>query len=166
MFHIMEATDIKIYTSLVIDVMSLHYLQLISFHTIIKMLQMQLPVAEDLLRNTENLAILIGDALDATAGNISNSSITIIQENIGMYIIITRLLKKFEFKKGNRDHNKSKKTSSSVANKLSLTTQHCIYTACVYSSIQLQLGSYVHSYMHKLNTFSSTSTRFNPYLAA
>ena len=47
------------------------------------MLQMQLPVAEDLLRNTEKLAIVIGDVLDATSGNISNTSMTITQENIG-----------------------------------------------------------------------------------
>ena len=52
---------------------------------------MQLPVAEDLLRNTENLAVVIGDVLDATSGNISNTSmnITITRENIGMpYIYI------------------------------------------------------------------------------
>ena len=44
---------------------------------------MQLTVAEDLLRNTENLAVAIGDVLDVTSGNISNSSMTISQENIG-----------------------------------------------------------------------------------
>ena len=43
------------------------------------MLQMQLPVAEDLLRNTEKLAIVIGDVLDASG----NTSMTITQENIG-----------------------------------------------------------------------------------
>ena len=48
------------------------------------MLQMQLPVAEDLLRNIENLAVVIGDVLDATSGNITSMSIT--QENIGMPI--------------------------------------------------------------------------------
>ena len=58
----------------------------ISIHTIVKILQMQLPVAEDLLRNTENLAVVIGDVLQATSGNISNSSMTIIQENIGTYV--------------------------------------------------------------------------------
>ena len=47
---------------------------------------MQLTVAEDLLKNTENLAIVIGDILDVTSGNISNSSMTITQENISMYI--------------------------------------------------------------------------------
>ena len=46
---------------------------------------MQLTVAEDLLRNTENLAVAIGDVLDVTSGNISNSSVTISQENIGTY---------------------------------------------------------------------------------
>ena len=46
---------------------------------------MQLTVAEDLLRNTENLAVAIGDVLDVTSGNISNSSMTISQENIGTY---------------------------------------------------------------------------------
>ena len=48
---------------------------------------MQLPVAEHLLRNTENLAVVIGDVLHATSGNISNSSMTITQENIGIYHI-------------------------------------------------------------------------------
>lgn len=47
-------------------------------------IKMQLTAAEDLLRNTENLAIVIGDVLDASSGNISNSSMTITQENIGM----------------------------------------------------------------------------------
>ena len=45
---------------------------------------MQLPVAEDLLRNTENLAIVIGDVLELTSGNISDTNTTIIRDNIGM----------------------------------------------------------------------------------
>ena len=45
---------------------------------------MQLPVAEDLLRNTENLAIVIGDVLEVTSENISDSNTTIIGDNIGM----------------------------------------------------------------------------------
>ena len=49
---------------------------------------MQLTVAEDLLRNTENLAIVIGDVLDVTSGNINNSNMTITQENISMYTLI------------------------------------------------------------------------------
>ena len=49
---------------------------------------MELTVAEDLLRNTENLVVAIGDVLNATSGNISNSSITITQENIGKYVYV------------------------------------------------------------------------------
>ena len=45
---------------------------------------MQLPVAEDLLRNTENLAIVIGDVLEVTSGNISDTNTTIIRDNISM----------------------------------------------------------------------------------
>jgi len=45
---------------------------------------MQLTVAEDLLRNTEYLAIAIGDLLDATSDNVSNSSMNFTRENIGM----------------------------------------------------------------------------------
>ena len=45
---------------------------------------MQIPVAEDLLRNTENLATAIGDVLEATSVNVTNSSVTISQENVGM----------------------------------------------------------------------------------
>jgi len=45
---------------------------------------MQLTVAEDLLRNIEYLAVAIGDVLDAVTDNISNSSMNLIQENIGM----------------------------------------------------------------------------------
>ena len=45
---------------------------------------MQLPVAEDLLRNTENLAVVIGDVLNATSGNMSKTNMTISGENIGM----------------------------------------------------------------------------------
>ena len=44
---------------------------------------MQLTVAEDLLRNIENLAIVIGEVLDATSGDISNKSMMIPKENIG-----------------------------------------------------------------------------------
>ena len=47
---------------------------------------MQLPVAEDLLRNTENLAVVIGDVLNATSGNITSMNIT--QDNIGMHKFI------------------------------------------------------------------------------
>ena len=49
---------------------------------------MQLTVAEDLLRNTENLAIAIGDVLEATSVNVTNSGMTISQNNIGMYVCI------------------------------------------------------------------------------
>ena len=45
---------------------------------------MQLTVAEDLLRNTENLGIAIGDVLEATSVNATNSGMTISQNNIGM----------------------------------------------------------------------------------
>ena len=44
---------------------------------------MQLTVAEDLLRNTENLAVAFGDVLGATSGN---NSMTINQTNIGKCI--------------------------------------------------------------------------------
>ena len=40
-------------------------------------------MAEDLLRNTENLAVAIGGVLDATSDNINNSSIAINRANIG-----------------------------------------------------------------------------------
>ena len=50
---------------------------------------MQSTVAEDLLRNTENLAIVIGDVFDATSDDISNNMMTINHENIGMYLCIT-----------------------------------------------------------------------------
>ena len=49
---------------------------------------MQSTVAEDLLRNTENLAIVIGDVLDATSGDISNNMMTINHENIGTYVLV------------------------------------------------------------------------------
>ena len=49
---------------------------------------MQLTVAEDLLRNIENLAIAIGDVLEITSSNTSNRSITINQKNIGKHIYI------------------------------------------------------------------------------
>ena len=47
---------------------------------------MQLPVAEDLLRNADNWAVVIGDVLEAVSDNVSNTSMTITppQENIGM----------------------------------------------------------------------------------
>jgi len=45
---------------------------------------MQLPMAEDLLRNTENLAIVIGDVLEVISENISDSNATIIGDNVGM----------------------------------------------------------------------------------
>ena len=45
---------------------------------------MQIPVAEDLLRNTEDLAIAIGDLLEVASGNTSNGSMTINRKNIGM----------------------------------------------------------------------------------
>ena len=51
-------------------------------------MQMQLTVAEDLLRNTENWAVVIGEVIDAV-DNDSSSNITITppQGNIGMQII-------------------------------------------------------------------------------
>ena len=50
------------------------------------MLQMQLPVAEDLLRNIENTAVVIGDVLDVIAKYSNITNLTIMQENIGMPI--------------------------------------------------------------------------------
>ena len=49
---------------------------------------MQLSVAEDLLENTEEWAVVIGDVLEAVSDNVSNASITVIspQENIGTYV--------------------------------------------------------------------------------
>ena len=49
---------------------------------------MQLTVAEDLLRNTENWAVVIGEVIDAV-DNDSSSNITITpsQGNIGMQIM-------------------------------------------------------------------------------
>ena len=41
-------------------------------------------VAEDLLRNTENLAVVVGDVLMVTAANnTGNNSKTIMRENLG-----------------------------------------------------------------------------------
>ena len=57
---------------------------------------MELPVAEDLLRNTEDLAIVIGDVLDVTSGNNSNSSVTITRDNIGMPLFTTYLIYKLQ----------------------------------------------------------------------
>ena len=53
---------------------------------------MQLSVAEDLLKNTEDWAIVIGDVLEAVSDNVSNASITVIppQENIGTYVCIAK----------------------------------------------------------------------------
>jgi len=49
-------------------------------------LQAELPVAEDLLRNTENLAVVVGDVLMTTAvNNTGNSSKTITRQNLGDY---------------------------------------------------------------------------------
>ena len=48
---------------------------------------MQLTVAEDLLRNTDDWAVVIGDVLDAVSDNTSDKNITITppQGNISMY---------------------------------------------------------------------------------
>ena len=53
---------------------------------------MQLSVAEDLLKNTEDWAVVIGDVLEAVSDNVSNASITVIppQENIGTYVCIAK----------------------------------------------------------------------------
>ena len=47
---------------------------------------MKLSVAEDLLRNTENLAVAIGNVLSVTSGDSSNSSMNITGTNIGKYV--------------------------------------------------------------------------------
>ena len=50
---------------------------------------MQLTVAEDLLRNTENWAVVVGEVIDAVSDNDSSSNVTIAppQGNIGMQIM-------------------------------------------------------------------------------
>ena len=48
------------------------------------LIQMQLTVAEDLLRNTEKLAVVIGGVLEAASDNTTNNNMTITQDNIGM----------------------------------------------------------------------------------
>ena len=51
---------------------------------------MQLTVAEDLLKNTETWAVVIGEVVDAVSDNVSSSNITIDppQGNIGTYAIL------------------------------------------------------------------------------
>lgn len=53
---------------------------------LILILQMQLTLAEDLLKNADDWAVVIGDLFNAVSNNASNNSLTITppQENIGM----------------------------------------------------------------------------------
>ena len=46
--------------------------------------QMQLPVAEDLLRNIETFALAIGDILEIGQNTTENRTVTINRDNIGI----------------------------------------------------------------------------------
>ena len=54
------------------------------------LMQMQMPVAEDLLRNIENFVITIGDVLNASnsEGLNDEDNVTITKKNIGTYVLV------------------------------------------------------------------------------
>ena len=89
---------------------------------------MQLPVAEDLLRNTENLAIVIGDVLKVTSENISDSNATIIGDNIGM-------------------PNTHMFMHVQLAAAMTISMLNCI-RACIYAYIHINIHTYMHKYIH------------------